>query len=113
MNFSPFLCGQRKWQRPSLTRIDYAWTFGGAYQRSDYLMMDIIPQYGLQLRLNAIAVVAAFVGQIHAYDIDTTIFPQVPARMLYDRSGDCEDSMRSTSASSNRSATMLASCWAV
>lgn len=127
-----------------LTRIDYAWTFGGAYQSiqidttyADYLMYrnmnhaidwtyastnaDIIPQYAAfstpddptikataeQLRSNAIAqgytsdldilrFVYAFVGQIqYAYDIDTTNFseyPKYPLEMLYDRSGDCEDS---------------------
>ena len=82
---------------------------------------DIIPQYAAfstpndatvqataeQLRSNALAqgytsdldllrFVYAFVGQIqYAYDIDTTNFseyPKYPLEMLYDRSGDCEDS---------------------
>lgn len=127
-----------------LTRIDYSWTFDGAYQSlqidttyADYLMYrnmnhaidwryastnaDIIPQYAAfstpndatvvavaeQLRSNALAqgytsdldilrFIYAFVGQIqYAYDIDTTNFseyPKYPLEMLYDRSGDCEDS---------------------
>jgi predicted transglutaminase-like cysteine proteinase len=82
---------------------------------------DIIPQYAAfstpndatimatadQLRADAISkgytsdidilrYIYAFVGQIqYAYDIDTTNFseyPKYPLEMLYDGSGDCEDS---------------------
>ena len=82
---------------------------------------DIIPQYAAfstpndatimatadQLRADAISkgytsdidilrYIYAFVGQIqYAYDLDTTNFseyPKYPLEMLYDRSGDCEDS---------------------
>ena len=82
---------------------------------------DIIPQYAAfstpndatvmatanQLRADAVSegytsdldilrYIYAFVGQIqYAYDIDTTNFseyPKYPLEMLYDRSGDCEDS---------------------
>ncbi|MCH1616805.1 MAG: transglutaminase-like domain-containing protein [Candidatus Poseidonia sp.] len=86
-----------------------------------YSNQDIIPQYASfatpndatvnatanQLRSDAIAqgytsdidilrYVYAFVGQIqYAYDIDTTNYseyPKYPLEMLYDQSGDCEDS---------------------
>ena len=90
------------------------WTFA-------YSNADIIPQYAAfstpndgtvkatadQLRADAISkgytsdidilrYIYAFVGQIqYAYDIDTTNFseyPKYPLEMLYDHSGDCEDS---------------------
>ena len=90
------------------------WTFA-------YSNADIIPQYAAfstpndatikatadQLRADAISkgytsdidilrYIYAFVGQIqYAYDIDTTNFseyPKYPLEMLYDLSGDCEDS---------------------
>ncbi|MFZ8906350.1 MAG: transglutaminase-like domain-containing protein [Poseidonia sp.] len=90
------------------------WRYASTYE-------DIIPQYAAfstpndatieavaeQLRSNALAqgytsdldilrFIYAFVGQIqYAYDIDTTNFseyPKYPLEMLYDRSGDCEDS---------------------
>ena len=53
-------------------------------------------QQGYSSDLDVLRYIYAFVGQIpYAYDIDSTNYteyPKYPLEMLYDRSGDCEDS---------------------
>jgi len=62
---------------------------------ADQLRSNALAQ-GYTSDLDILRFVYAFVGQIqYAYDIDTTNFseyPKYPLEMLYDKSGDCEDS---------------------
>ena len=62
---------------------------------ADQLRADAISE-GYTSDIGILRYIYAFVGQIqYAYDLDTTNFseyPKYPLEMLYDRSGDCEDS---------------------
>ena len=62
---------------------------------ADQLRADAISK-GYTSDIDILRYIYAFVGQIqYAYDLDTTNFseyPKYPLEMLYDRSGDCEDS---------------------
>ncbi|MBH34535.1 MAG: hypothetical protein CMB74_03690 [Euryarchaeota archaeon] len=62
---------------------------------ADKLRADAISK-GYTSDIDILRYIYAFVGQIqYAYDLDTTNFseyPKYPLEMLYDRSGDCEDS---------------------
>ena len=62
---------------------------------ADQLQADAISK-GYTSDIDILRYIYAFVGQIqYAYDIDSTNFseyPKYPLEMLYDKSGDCEDS---------------------